>query len=155
MKSRIRGKKGGGWETTRCRTPTQSWNEKDPSKDALKKWSKYPKTAKRGHLPRSHRAKEQGTWPTLFTADWQVERIKLWNLNSHNDTEIHILACRDCLLSNPMGSLHLVIYAFALPFNIPLALLLITAMHSAFVLASALVAQGYSMTLRSSCDCNA
>lgn len=44
-----KGKKEGGWETTRCRTPTQSWivNEKDPPKHALRKWSKCPKTAER------------------------------------------------------------------------------------------------------------
>lgn len=83
MKIRIRGEKGGGWETTCCRTPTQSWvmNEKAPPTDVLKiLWSQYPKAAEKWHLPRSHRAKGTGTWSTVCTAGWQIDRIQAKDL---------------------------------------------------------------------------
>lgn len=129
MKSRIRRRgvgKEGGWETTCCRTPTQSWvmNEKDPPKDALKKWSKYPKAAKM-EFDKSQ-AKKNRDMVNCFhswSAGWENESLRF----KAQLTMIKVifrspyLAWRDSLRSNPVQSANSVTCASALPFSMPLA----------------------------------
>lgn len=106
-----RGKEG-GWETTCYRTPTQSWvmNEKDPPKDALKKWSKYPKAAMM-EFAKLQGKKNRGMVNCFHSwlAGWENENLRF----KVQLTMIKVifrspyLAWRDSLRSNPVQSPHL------------------------------------------------